>query len=234
MSDPHDGATRWDRRRAQTYRRLLDAGEQLFRTQGFDVITVERLAAAADVAKGTFFNYFSSKEALLGALLDARIQAILEVSHDSQSSPIEQIWQLLLDVRRELMPYVHLFRQMFAYAASHPHYASSSPEHLTMTEILAGLVRNGQRQGLFRDTHSADVVGAMIATYFFRVCVLECALRERAGQAQAQALQAGTSGERSGEADLRCVTEDGESADFSWKTHMRAGLEVLYEGLVVT
>jgi len=232
MSDPNDGATRWDRRRAQTYRRLLEAGEQLFRTQGFDVITVERLAAAADVAKGTFFNYFGSKEALLGALLDGRIQAILEISHDSQVSPIEQIWQLLLDVRRELMPYVHLFRQMFAYAASHPHYASSSQEHRTMAEILAELVRDGQRQGLFRDTHSADVVGAMIAAYFFRVCVLECALKERAGQAQA--LQAGTSGERSDEADLRCVSEDGESADFSWKTHMRAGLDVLYEGLVVT
>ena len=173
MSDPNDGTSRWDRRRAQTYRRLLAAGEQLFRTQGFGVITVERLAAAADVAKGTFFNYFSSKEALLGALLDARIQAILEASQDSYASPIERIWQLLLDVRCELMPYVHLFRQMFAYAASHPHYASSSQKHRTMTEILAGLVRDGQRQGVFCDTHSADVVGAMIATYFFRVCVLE-------------------------------------------------------------
>ena len=231
MSDPNDGATRWDRRRARTYRRLLDAGERLFRTQGFAVITVERLAAAADVAKGTFFNYFSSKEALLGALLDARIQAILEGSQDSQASPIEQIWQLLLDVRRELMPYVHLFRQMFAYAASHPHYASSSQEHRTMTEIIAGLVRDGQRQGLFRDTHSADVVGAMIATYFFRVCVLESALKERAGQAQA--LQAGTHQEPGAEADLGCVNEDGESADFSWQKQMRAGLDVLYEGLVV-
>ncbi len=45
-----------------------------------------------------------------------------------------------------------------------------------MTEILAGLVRDGQRQGVFCDTHSADGAGAMIATYFFRVCVLECAL----------------------------------------------------------
>ncbi len=232
MSDPNDGATRWSRRRAQTYKRLLNAGEQLFRAQSFDVITVERLAAAADVAKGTFFNYFSSKEALLGALLDARVQAILEVPQDSQTSPIEQIWQLLLDIRRELMPYVHLFRQMFAYAASHPHYASSSQEHRTMSEILAGLVRDGQRQGLFRDTHSADVVGAMIATYFFRVCVLECVLGERAGQAQS--VQAGTSGKRSDEADFRCVREDGESADFSWKTHMREGLDVLYEGLVAT
>jgi len=110
MSDPNDGTSRWDRRRVQTYRRLLAAGEQPFRTQGFDVITAERLAASADVAKGTFFNYFSSKEALLGALLDARIHAILEVSRDSEASPTEHIWQLLLDARRELMPYVHLFR----------------------------------------------------------------------------------------------------------------------------
>ncbi|MCJ7551377.1 MAG: hypothetical protein MUQ30_17035 [Anaerolineae bacterium] len=66
----------------------------------------------------------------------------------------------LLDVRRELMSCVHLFGQMFAYAASYPRNASSSQEHRTMTETLTGPVRDGQRQGLFRDTHSADVVQA--------------------------------------------------------------------------
>jgi len=50
----------------------------------------------------------------------------------------------------------------------------------------------------------------------------------------ARVSQAGTSEEHSDEADLKCVRVGGESDDFSWETHMRTGLDVLYEGLVAT
>jgi hypothetical protein len=41
--------TRWDRHKQRPYSRLLVCGERLFRAQGFDAITVEVIAEAADV-----------------------------------------------------------------------------------------------------------------------------------------------------------------------------------------
>lgn len=51
-------------------RRLLAAGLSAMREEGFDAASVERIAAAADVARGTFYLYFPDKEALFRALVE--------------------------------------------------------------------------------------------------------------------------------------------------------------------
>lgn len=165
--------TRWERRKEQTHQRLLGAGERLFRTQGFDATTVEEIAAAADVAKGTFFNYFASKETLLGDLLDMRTQPLLDDPPACEQPAPERIWQLLLAVRRELAPYLHLFPRMFTYALAHPKPDPSVRRHRTLAQAVARLVRDGQDRGYVRPGVDAEAAGAMISTYFFRISVLE-------------------------------------------------------------
>lgn len=50
---------------------ILGAGEQLFGTRRYDEITMEEVARQAGVGKGTLYRYFSGKEALLSAVLQA-------------------------------------------------------------------------------------------------------------------------------------------------------------------
>ena len=47
---------------------LLASGERLFLERGVAGTSIDDIAAGADVAKGTFYLYFSSKEDFLGAL----------------------------------------------------------------------------------------------------------------------------------------------------------------------
>lgn len=47
---------------------LMDAAERLFISKGIGTTSIDDIAAGAQVAKGTFYLYFPSKEALLGAL----------------------------------------------------------------------------------------------------------------------------------------------------------------------
>ncbi len=53
----------------ETRRRLLEAARGLFAEQGFDPATTREVAKRANVANGTLFNYFASKEALGAALI---------------------------------------------------------------------------------------------------------------------------------------------------------------------
>jgi AcrR family transcriptional regulator len=47
---------------------IMDAAQRLFLKQGVGSTTIDHVAAAADVAKGTIYLYFASKEQLLAAL----------------------------------------------------------------------------------------------------------------------------------------------------------------------
>ena len=56
-----------ERKKRDTYLALSEAARQLVRDRGLDLVTVEDIAAAADVSPRTFFNYFPCKEeALVG------------------------------------------------------------------------------------------------------------------------------------------------------------------------
>jgi AcrR family transcriptional regulator len=55
---------RRDRRKHATRQALLDATHSLLASRSLDALTVDQIASEADVAKGTFYNYFADKEAV--------------------------------------------------------------------------------------------------------------------------------------------------------------------------
>jgi len=64
------------RRRRETHSRIFDAALRLFAERGYANTPVEEITEAADVAKGTFFNYFPTKEAILEALAERQLGVI--------------------------------------------------------------------------------------------------------------------------------------------------------------
>lgn len=53
------------RKAREIRRRISDTATRLFMQRGFDAVSVEEVARAADVSKATVFNYFACKEDLL-------------------------------------------------------------------------------------------------------------------------------------------------------------------------
>ncbi len=68
--------SRRERKKDETRHRIFHAAIDLFREKGFEQTTVDDITEKADVAKGTFFNYFRRKEAVLAFLSETRLQAI--------------------------------------------------------------------------------------------------------------------------------------------------------------
>jgi AcrR family transcriptional regulator len=76
---PHlDHMSRRQRRAAETRLRLFRCALKLFAERGFPNVTVEDITQAADVGKGTFFNYFESKEHVLGVMAEIQLGKVRE------------------------------------------------------------------------------------------------------------------------------------------------------------
>jgi TetR/AcrR family transcriptional regulator, cholesterol catabolism regulator len=67
---------RRERKKLDVLQRIREAAAELFQEKGYDATTVEEIAERADVAKGTFFNYFPRKDALLAALAEEMLSAL--------------------------------------------------------------------------------------------------------------------------------------------------------------
>jgi len=71
---------RVDRRRVRTRAALLRAGQQLFSERSVDGVSIDDIVAAADVAKGSFYNHFPDKEALAQAASDMARASVEEMA----------------------------------------------------------------------------------------------------------------------------------------------------------
>ena len=66
-----------DQKKAESRRRILDAARDVFFRDGFMRANLDEMAEKAGVAKGTLYNYFSSKQTLLVGVFEAETDAML-------------------------------------------------------------------------------------------------------------------------------------------------------------
>lgn len=109
-----------DRIRRATTEQILHTALSLFCEKGYYSTSIEDIARQAEISKGLLYHYFSSKEEVLAALVEIRINDVLIVMNaaKTKSTPAKQIQHIaegaLDDVRRKpevFRFYLHLFTQ---------------------------------------------------------------------------------------------------------------------------
>jgi len=97
MTAEHEPGLR-ERKKLQTLRRLRAVALRLATERGVEHVTVEDIAAEAEVSTRTFFNYFASKEdALIGAdPTSAADLARALADRPADEAPLESLRQLML------------------------------------------------------------------------------------------------------------------------------------------
>ena len=166
--------SRRERKKMETRQRLMVAALQLFREHGYDDTTVEQIAAAADVAKGTFFNYFETKEAILPALAGWRFQQLearLSPAQGAPASPVARIKLALRLVAEDPLADSMLMRRLFTAGM---HRLEISPVY-ALTDLFAEQVRRAQVAGEIRaDLAPVHLGGVIRAMFFQQLMVWHC------------------------------------------------------------
>ncbi len=93
--------SRRERHQAKTRERLMLAALRLFAERGMAETSVEDITEAADVGKGTFFNYFPSKEHLLIAFGQSQVRKVEAVLAEARKGE-KPVHQMLRDFARSV------------------------------------------------------------------------------------------------------------------------------------
>ena len=152
---PHSSATaplgRRQRRRAEMRERIFRAALGLFAEHGFTATTVEQITEAADVGKGTFFNYFRNKEDVLGAMAEVQLDKYAHAIQAAESgalSPRQALRELWLRLPEEPGRSQALLRSlMVAFLTSQPVREKMSRALEQGRGMLASLFARAQERG---------------------------------------------------------------------------------------
>ena len=202
---------RRDRKKEQAREALVDAAVRLFEELGIDATSTDDIAAAADLSRATFFNYFPYKEAILveiGARLVADI-ATQTASRRRRSGRLA-LYDLadavagLAELHPTVVPYVA--REMTHPDPERRRYAAERMQYPALYEALLGELAAGRqlRSRARRASHGRQLVdlttGALVrAGQDFPITDLRRELRANVDLFWSGAVSEGKSGLRATE-----------------------------------
>jgi TetR/AcrR family fatty acid metabolism transcriptional regulator len=143
--------------------RILKAAIKVFAKNGFYATRVSEIAKAAGVADGTIYLYFKSKDDVLITIFEDGINRLLAILREVAESDepfenrITRIVELqlgLLEDQRDLAEVITVnLRQSSRLLKQY-----ATPLFMQYIDVIAGVVREGQEEGAFRQDLNSRVV----------------------------------------------------------------------------
>jgi AcrR family transcriptional regulator len=156
--------------------RLYEAALMLFRTQGYEATTVDQITRQAGLAKGTFFNYFPTKDAVL------RYMGVREVGRlgaatlgiNSVNSSINKLKRLMNALAASLERDRELVSLIFRKGVTVAELMAGDAGGFSLQPTVALLIRQAQRQGEINPNLDPDTLAAALDALYLQQLIRWC------------------------------------------------------------
>lgn len=163
---------------------LLAAGSKVFAEKGFHAATLEAIAQEAEVAVGTIYIYFKSKEEMYLTMLEQKCLDFL----DHLKNNIETLDDPLKKLKHYVTFVLEYFEKEIAFFSIYI-YERTNLAKLSTTEsdyqrihnlysqqigLLAGIIRDAKRQGLIGKYNAQDLavlLNGMLKSMILSWCI---------------------------------------------------------------
>src|SRR5213082_3264456 len=161
---PVPPSDRRQRRSAEIRERLFRSALGLFAKKGFAETTVEDITEAADVGKGTFFNYFPSKDHILlafGEMQLGKLETAVKTARQTNEPMPEFLRSLGIRMTQEPTRNPAIIRALLqAYLSTTPVREAMMDLQRRVHALHTEMIQLGQDRGEIR----SDLPAAEIAT----------------------------------------------------------------------
>ena len=143
---------------------IVSAAHRLLASKGYDLMTVDEVAAEAGIAKASLYKHFTSKEELAGAamvrLLESTLAVVAQHKLQAAANDLERLkavarWAMLEQLRGQ-MP--SLPTQNSALSLSLQANKTYMDRLIELSEHLGAWITSAQREGLLDKTLPPELV----------------------------------------------------------------------------
>ncbi len=148
---------------------LIDIAEELFLKNGYEETPVSEIVEKAQVAQGTFYYYFKSKDEVLDAVciryLDEFAHVIKEQIKRNDINAVEKLVNVFKNGaqfnlnRKKLMGYVHEEKNALF------HLKMERKSYPLIAPLFAKIIERGVKEGLFNVKYPLEAALAMMGSW---------------------------------------------------------------------
>ena len=164
---------RVERKKEETKQKIISIAMALFKENGIDAVTMEQIAREVDIAKGTLYNYFPVKEAIISDYIQRSFQEkysarILQFSKlpDTRSRMILILSTLIEGVQEQK----DIFEKYLVYQIQNMISIDRDAGVKSGIKLLAHeIIALGQKGGEIRSDLPLDILVALFEFVFVEV-----------------------------------------------------------------
>jgi uroporphyrinogen-III synthase/AcrR family transcriptional regulator len=163
-----------DVRKQKKRDRILDAAAELFSQKSYHEVMMEDVAKLTDVAKGTVYNYFESKEELYFTIMRIRMENListLKSKIETHENSIDSLRLFVSHLYMFMMKYQNFFR---IYQKDNLTKTIPASEELTtlenqLNQIIKNIIKSGKSESLFRNIDEEFAISLILGAIYAAV-----------------------------------------------------------------
>ena len=161
-----------ERKKRMTHLRIIETAGELFIAQGYQTTTVDAIAEAAEISKPTFFNYFSTKHAVLQSMverMDNEFIASIDSELKKPSSTEQRLCHLMETTAHYMASRIPLMRVIIVEGLGGLAKPDEASNRLTkLNNAMRELLARGREQGdVSADTNIDLQVQIVVGSYLY-------------------------------------------------------------------
>ena len=146
---------------------ILDTAERLFHTKGYEKTTINDILKEVNIAKGTFYYYFKSKEEVMDALIERvsliAMEKVQKVAETEGMDPQEKMLHMFLAMRMEGPGEEQMLDDLHRPENALMHQKLLNYIVVNIAPLLAQVVKQGVDQGIWKCPYPLEYMKIFLA-----------------------------------------------------------------------
>ncbi|MCC7576204.1 MAG: TetR/AcrR family transcriptional regulator [Methanomethylovorans sp.] len=169
-----------EKKKIETKNRIFEVSGKLFKEKGFESTTIDEITKEAGIAKGTFFNYFPTKESLVFYFAEQKAELIYDLTEKEAVKHLhtkERMKKFLVALAESYEKDKDLTKLLFFEYRRYIENSRNAPDkernpHYRLINVLLGLLQEGIEKREVKESIDTRMAAETLNAVYFHTLMM--------------------------------------------------------------